>query len=369
MSVPSQNALWSFAPQPAKIGEGGTFTPGSLSWYKFKAARVGLGTIDDTQIFPPEVGGSIVPTGSFKQAGFYGGDVDIIPRLEEVIGWLLYAAMGSVSTVTGVDSDGDAVAGLNTHIFSFSSASNFYLPWLASRVHFPGVDTSNDSGEYGYDCKIGSLQITVPQMGKVAMRMGMVGRQTQYDAAPDAWTYANSWEDTRSTPDAGRGIFKLGGDSFPALGLQMNLINQLSAPRDEFIVGSFHPDDIIPLTRGMSLRFVYKYVNDDLARLIQTGAVDGTEWSSLPYDLVTAGADYALDTIFSSPMNVPSLSVPYRLRVRCNRVNIAKDGGTMLVAGAILQESYTVTPLEPLDGSPFAQIIIENAETAYNWPT
>lgn len=369
MSIPAQSGIWSFAGQVAKIGTAGTFTASSHTWHKMRTPRVTMGPVQDQQVFPLEVGGEMVPQGAFKQALFYAGDVDIYPRLEDNIGWLLQAALGDVTTSTDEDSDGNSVTGLNTHLFAFDSASDFTLPWLASRVEIPGVSAGYDSGEIGFDCKINGIRLTVPQMGKLGMRLGLQGRDIVFDNSPNSWAYDNaSYEDVTTTPDAGRGTFKLGGTEYPITAMSIDMVNNLTTPQQEMIVGSFNPDDFVPLTRGVTLRFQYKYQNDDLCRLLYTGSADGTEWSSLPYELSTVGNDYAMDAIFLSPKNIGATGMPYMLRIRANKIVIAKDGPTQLQAGNILLDSYTVTVVQPSSGN-YIEFLLENDASAYAWPS
>lgn len=373
MSIPSQSGIWSMAPQPAKIGAEGTFNKDVLSWYRHRAPRVTAGTVQGQQIFPLETGGPIVPTGVYKDSQYYAGQVDLHPRLENAIGWMLYAALGNVTTATGTDADGNAVAGLYTHTFRFNPANSFELPWFASRLMTPGETTANDSGEIGFDCKASALSLTIPAMGKLAMRFGFTGRDSEFDVDPSDWTYANTTEDPTTVPDSGNGTFKIAGVTYPLTGLMFELGNQLTTPQQEMIVGSFNPDDFVPLTRSISARIQYKYENAELCRQIYTGQVNGTEWSSLPYTAKTDRTStpvYALEGVFQSPKNISqSLARPYRMLIRGHHVTVAKDGPSQIQAGDIIQEGYTLTFLEPDSGENYVEIIIENDVAAYAWPT
>ena len=101
---------------------------------------------------------------------------------------------------------------MNTHKFTIPT-DQYYLPWFASRFRTPGGSSAEDSGEVGWDNKVRSLRITVPQMGQVAMQMTVQGRDFKYDNAPNSWTYENAdFEDEGSIPLASLGYLKLGGD-------------------------------------------------------------------------------------------------------------------------------------------------------------
>jgi hypothetical protein len=368
MSVPAQGGLFGFALQAAKIGRGGTFTVGDYTWYKVRAPRVSIGAIQDQQVFPPEVGGIIVPTGAYKQAKFFAGDVDLIPRLEESIGVLLAATMGNVSSVSGEDADGEAVTNLYTHIFNFDPTSSYELPWMAVRRTVPGAEAADTHGEVGYDCKVANLRLTVPQMGKVAARFTMIGRDFLFENNP-TWTWTNAdFEAHDSTPDVGRGSFKIGGVEYPLTGAVIDMVNGLTTPRDEMIIGDFSPDDFVPLTRAMTIRIVYKWEDAELFRKIYTGTANGTTWSSLPFEVDTGG-NAAFEAVFEAPANVPTTSPasPYRLRVRANKVTWAPDGPVELRGGTIVQQQFIGTVLEPEGSLDYADIVVENGYAGTNY--
>lgn len=368
MTISSQSGIWSFAVQPSAFRDKvGGFDVDAINWYKYRTPRVTLGTIQDQQVFPLEVGGTIVPTGAYKQAQFYAGDVDILPRLENTIGLLLYGALGAVSSVTGVDVNGNAVAGVNTHTFSFKTGENAFLPWMASRCVMPGATTADDFGELGYDCKVTALQLTIPQMGKVAMRLVMQGRAAAYDNDPQNWDYdIPRFEDSESVPDAGSGHFKIGGTEYPALGVSATINNNLTTPQQEMVVGSFNPDDFIALTRDVSLQFTYKYEDSDLAQQILTGSPTGTTWTPLPFFAETSGADYAVDMYFEAPDVIPGTSTNYAIRLRANKVTLARVGAPQLVAGGFITENYVLTVLEPDDpNDPYFEVLVQNGIPDY----
>lgn len=359
MSVPAQGGLYGVALQPAKIGRTGTFDQSALSWYKMRSMNVAVGAVQDQQVFPPEVGGIIVPTGAYKQARFFAGTVDLVPRLEKSIGLLMLGAMGDVSSITGVNADGVVVSGLYTHVFTFDATSSYTLPWLAVRRTVPGAEVADTHGELGFDCKVANLRLTIPQMGKVALRLTIIGRDFEFDDA-SAWTWENAdFESHESTPDVGAGEFKIGGVTYPVTAAIIDMVNGLTTPRDEMVVGDFAPDDFVPLTRAMTIRIVYKWEDPELFRKIYTGTADGTEWTNLPFATETNG-NYGFEAKFESPGNIGATGAPYRLLVRADKVTWAPDGPVELRGGTIVQQTYIGTVLEPPSGGEYAQIIVEN---------
>ena len=371
MTTPSQSGLWSFAPQPAKVGRGNQLNVAIHNWHKWLAPRITLGGMQIQRRIVPEMGSVITPRGQHKQIKFYGGDVAFLPRLEDAIGWIFQATAGQVSTTTDEDSDGNAVTGLNTHKFTIPT-DQYYLPWFASRFRTPGGSSAEDSGEVGWDNKVRSLRITVPQMGQVAMQMTVQGRDFKYDNAPNSWTYENAdFEDEGSIPLASLGYLKLGGTEYPITGLVIDISNGLTDPRQEAIVGDTSPDDVKPLERVVTVRFAYKYENAELCRLIYTGETDGTDWNPLPYSLETVGLVPAFDMALESPNLVAGTTPasPHRLRLIGNKVTISRDAPPTMQAGDFIIEQYTLTFETPAAGMDYYELYVENGAAGYDWPT
>ena len=364
-STPAQSSILSIAEQTGKIGRGGTFTVADYDWYKFNTLENGVGAIQDQQVFPPESGGPLTPRGAYKQAKFFGGTVTLIPRLESTLGFLLKAAMGSASTVSGVTADGATAVGVNTHIFRFDPAGAANQPWMAIRRHIPTPNSSNYHGEVGFDCKVGLFDLTIPAMGKLVARVQMVGRDYLTPTDSDTWTYENAlFDDELTSPDSGRGFFKIAGVEYPTIGASFQLMNGLTGPQQEMIIGDFSPDDFVALTRAAQIQFVYKYENADLYRTLLNGAPSAEEWSSLPFVADTSGATYALQARFETPGEIVS-GHPWALEIRANKVTVAVTGPIELQPGNIITQTFVLTVLTDKNPSiDYLQFIIENDEPA-----
>jgi tail tube protein len=365
VSLPAQGGILSYAVQPAKIGADGTFDASTLDWYKVRAPRIAIGPQQDQQVFPLETGGPLTPSGAFKQAKFFAGQVDLIPRLKDTFGWLLLGALGKASSVTGKNADGVTTTGVNTHIFSYNPALPSDQPWLAVRRLVPGVTSAEADGATGFDCKVASMRFICPAMGKIAAQITMIGRD--FDSFDDGstWTYVNStFEDSLTTADSGNGQFAINGVEYPVTGCTVDINNGLTTPQQEMIIGSYSPDDFVALTRGVQVRFVYKYENPELHRAIYTGTVNGVDWSNLPFIKDSASGNYALDLRFAASTNIGATSTPFGIRVRANRVTVAEEGTIELVAGGIIQQTFVATVLEP-DSGNYCEVVVENAVTSY----
>lgn len=372
MSVPSQKSTFSIAPQHIKLQDN-AFTTASYTWHRYRVPRMS-GLAQQMQAnLPPENGGVIVATGTYKFGAFVGSEIDIIPRIEDNFGWLLEATLGAVTSVTGARYTASGfvsdVTGVNSHLFHFDPVDSSAQPWLAVRRTIPNSDGTN-LGEVGWDCKVGSLRVNVPAGGLMNARMGIVGRAFKQES-PAAWTYAEAFEDSKSIPQGMRGSLKVGPTALPITGLSIEIMNGLSTPQQEMIIGSFNPDDFVALYRGCTLRAVYKWANPDLYQQILMGGAGNFNWDSSPFITQTSGSVRAFQAEFWSPVNIAGSSPlqPYKMKIFANKVSWQFDqAGVELAAGEILMLPFIGTVLDPADGSDYFQIAIENAAAGYVWP-
>lgn len=386
MSVPSQGGLFALAPQNGRFGDANqdNFVSANHTFHKMRATRVAFGTQQNQQNFPFEVGGTIVPTGSFKSGVFAAGDVDFIPRVENVLGYILRAALGNMTTtedamwdpITGTDTNGGAVTNINTHVASFDPAGSFIQPWMAIRVFIPGSNASNAYGEEAIDAKVNALRLTIPAAGLLQATASFVARTPKYPSAADvnAWTYGNEFENSLSVPHAGRGEILIGGEEYPITAATVELMNGLTTPQQEQVVGSYYPDDFVALNRMSQIRIVYKWENPQLWNRILTGQPVGeTEWQSIPFQQDTQGSTKAFEATFYSPGEIPDSDdgngnpQPYMLKVIANRVVWSIDqNGIELQPGNIIQVPFVGTVLEPEDGLSYIDFVMHN-NTVYDW--
>jgi len=361
MTISSQKGEVSVALQPGKVGRRGTFDSSAIDYYKMRAVQVSFGTVDDVQLFPLEIGDLPVFSGAYKQGVASAGTMQLIPRLKEIFGILLLGSLGAVSSASDVNSLEEAVTGMWTHTFRYASNKGF-VPWLSARAMIPGQITAENSGETGIDVKVASLRFSIPGRGKLGVSVNLLGRDIEYSDA-SSWTYSNAThENDLSTPDAGRGEFKIGGIEYAGLGAEIELFNQLSTPDVEQVMGDFRMDDIIVISRGARIRFVEKYASDDLCRRIYTNGPDAVAWSSLPFYTENVGAEKAFEAYFQSPGNISGTSPlsPYGLRFRGSRVVWQKDQMTVLQGTNIVTASYVGTVLSP-DSGEYIEVLLENA--------
>lgn len=369
MSIPSQAGQFSFAPQGGKIGEGNAFVSGDHTWYRMKANRITTYTQEENQLFPLEVSGLNTYTGAFKQAQYFQGQIDFIPRLENSLGWILYAVFGDVTTTANQNYYGDTVTGLYTHTFKLDATQSYATKWIAARCFVPGSypDDSDAFMESGIDTKVGSFRLTIPAKGKIVAQMGLLGRETEYEVDPTL-VYGNTLEDSQTTVDAGYGSFKIGGASYGIQGMTFDFMNNLSTPDEEAINGQFTMDDIIAKSKVAQVRFVYKWQDSQLYQRVLTGSNTGTAWTTAPLIQDTANGETAFECVYKAPATVGNTGENYTLRINANRVVIQPEPGSMqMVGNGILSMAFTMTLLEPLSGD-FIHFAIENGQSAYTWP-
>jgi hypothetical protein len=362
MSIASQGTIISYAIQPGgRVGREGTFDPSALDWYRIRAPRVNIAPVSDQQVAPPELGGPLVPDGVFKQGYMVGGDMDVIPRLESSLGWLMLAVMGTASTVTGVNADGEAAAGVNTHIFRFDPDDHSLQPWMALRRMIPGATLAERLGETNFDCKVGMMRVTVPAAGKIAANVQIVGRDYVHED-PATWTYANDLESFDTTADAGAGYFRIGGEEFPLVGASFDFNSTLSTEQER-IIGDYRLDNLIALNRTAQVRIVVKYENADLYREIMNGGSDNDTWSALPFQHITNGS-LAFEARFDAPVTIGATAEPYSIRFRGNKIAWQPDGPLQLQAGNIITQTFVGTVIRP-DAGDYLQIVLVNDTANY----
>lgn len=163
MAVTAQAGIFGFGPQSAKEVEATTF-------YRHKATLIDLGVMDDIRVGPLEIGSGPFPTFPYKAGYVVGGGVELQPRLEDSIGWLLYAALGDVATV-----DASPVF---THTFKPLAADQAFVRWMTLRKYIPMKegDANTDLGEKYMDCKPVSLTLTLPNDAPITARWDFMGR-------------------------------------------------------------------------------------------------------------------------------------------------------------------------------------------------
>ena len=368
MTVNAMRGLLSFGQQEAKIGEAGVFDPTKVAYNKVRSPRIEMGLVEDNQLMPLQVGGVLRPTGAFKQGYYFGGDADIFPYVSGSFGWLLKAALGAVTTTAGHAGE-TVVTGVNTHVFNPKSDDDGFQPWMSFRTMIPGADPTDDEGQAAFDCKVVGLRFTIPAKGKVVCRLSVLGRDVVIDDDPSAWAYVNaSMEDDSVIPEAGRGVFEIGGVEYPLVGAVIDIQNGTTTPDEEAVIGQFTMDDIMAKSRPTTIRIVYKVKDSALYRKIRTGAANGTTWTPKVFETITSGSTKAFKASFAAPDMIGATDVPNTLIFEADKVAWQSEGPIQLQAGNVLSQTFTGTVLDPGAAKIYLSATLYNAQADYADP-
>lgn len=374
MSVPTQGATFALGEQAAFVGKGAYSAP--ASFYKYRTNRLQVGPQNMEEDLPFQIGGSIVTPGVIRNGSFVAGQANMFLTLEDTIGHILKGVMGSVTTTIGAKWDETTNApeapatttGVNTHVFTFDSAGEFIQPYFAVRHSIPGNAAGDTYGFEGYDCKLGSLALSIPAASLLTADLSLVGRVPTFPAAAtaEAWTYANAnFDDMLTASHGGEGKFAIGGTEYPITNLSVQMINNMTSPQQEMVVGEYHPDDFVILNRAVRISFMYKWQNDDLARLISTGQTTGTDWTLNPFTQATAGTTPAVEGVFQSTGTIGATGVKHELRFQSNNASFRMSGPPQLDPQNIVMVPFEGTVIEPTDGSDFIRFILVNGTASY----
>lgn len=315
MGVSGKRAHISWAVQEAGYIGDGAFVPGTgFTWWKHRLTEADIGTQEMVDQISPEIGGGLFPTGRYKNGAFFGGTIGMEARLAGSLGALLYAAGGSkVETV--------AVAGVTSRITRFGpdATDDTILPLLAMRKYIPDEAGNAGQTEYGLDCIVSGLQMTIPQVGTLKTAFTVVGRKpigvdgevATGNAYEDAKSVALSCQSQISLPVFSTELGSATGGKFT--GAQVTIVNQTTDPTQEMIIGGYHPDRFLPLSRSCMVRLIYKWKDPALYRSLRMKAAVSGQRPWRP-DIVSG----AVDITAASANLVPTFTNPYKLVFHAN---------------------------------------------------
>lgn len=364
MAITSQAGVFSFGPQVAK----GTI---ATDFYKHRGSDIDLATVSDDRLGPPEVGGIPTPTIPYRAGVMATGGALINPRLESTLGWLLYGALGAVTTTQNQDVLGATVTGMYAHHFKFSTVDAGYIPFMSFRKYIPGGATAaNSLGETFQDCKIVALTLALPNDGLITARVDALGITggTQFENDP-TWntTYENTdYEDYESLPigSVEGGFMKIsdlyGGAELPAVQATVTLQNAPLDIRQEKVFGSPFLEDVTIVSRQLTVDMVLKWHDPQLYRAILTGTTTGTNWTPAPFV-----SD--LDIYAASSLLCGTTTKPYGIRIKSSDVMYQVQGGIRLASGQAVMMRVTGTAIAGT--GEYAEFSIGNLTTQYSWPT
>lgn len=350
MSVPSQRGHIAFALQSAKIGDG-AYTPGSYTWQRHKALAASLGMNELVDALPPEVGGNLFVNTTYKNGVFVGGNASLAARLQGSIGHLLYAAAGAKSIT--------ASAGVTSYITKFYAdpTDESKLPWLTMRRYIPGTTAGVGISEYYVDCRVNTLTMNIPTVGPMSTDFTFLGRKPTNVDGEDA--SGTTFEDGSSLARSCVGLIELPGFSIATAsdgaftGGQIIISNGMSSPQQEMIIGSYYPDDFIPLTRAAAIRLVYKWKDASLYKKIYNNGTAG-DWSP------TIQTSSARISVASANAVGSGFTNPYKLQFYAPYVDWSMSAPT-LTSGNLLQVEMTGIVKSTISAAPTWEATLWNA--------
>lgn len=312
---------------------------------------------------PPEVGGVPIVDGAHKLGAYYAATADLHPRLEDKFGWLLFALCGDVSTVSD-----EPASGLYTHYFRMSASDYLALKWLTVRRAIPAPEGGAASGEQGLDTRIASMMLNFPAAARVSARVGLLGRVPSFSDDISGWTYSGTAEGVTSVPITSSTLSHFKLPTFQAATLPTQLVsvtigNTVSQPRQEFIVGSPFPDDLIGLYRNVGIECAYKWEDEDLwLELVAAGGTGASiDWSPVIYE-----TDFRVKAV--SAANISGQAYPYSVEFYAPKCYFWPTGAPEIAGVNLIQLPLAGLVVRPDSGDPF-QIIVVNEVAGYTWPT
>jgi hypothetical protein len=355
MAVTAQAGIFGFGPQ-------GAMEEIATDFYRHKATLIDLGVMDDIRLGALEVGGGPFPTFPYKAGYLVGGGVELQPRLESSLGWLLYATLGDVST-------GSPTNGVYPHSFKPLAADLSFVRWLSLKKYVPKKenDALTDIGEIYTDCKPVGLTLTLTNDAPITARWDFIGREFELDNAADGWTWENTYEDWGSIPvgcEVGGYIKFTGGgltdEELPVVGARVTFRNQNLDIRQEKVYGSPALEDITILQRMITFDCTIKWNNPRLYKAVLTGDVNGSTWSSSP---MTGSLNIAM---VGTQLAGSSPTQKYELDITAPEIMWQMNAPIQLAGGQAVTMSFTGTALET--NSDYATFLLKNDTASYAWP-
>ncbi len=367
MSVTAQTGQFGIALNASGATRGNP--PAAASWKRFRAMNVAAAPNVPTAMAPVEIGGPNVPTGAYKTNTWFGGRVSMAPRLFGDFGDILMAATGACTTVLG-----GAPPVLNTHTFTFA-ANPAFIPFSGVRRTIPNA-AGVALGEQGNDCVLNALTFNFPQAGPITGDIDVTG--LDWELEDDIATNWTGWDalltepfDTVPLTMAGGGITLPNwaadpdpGNPLPITGARVTIMNNTTSPQEEFIIGSYYPDDYATRQRVFLVEMTYKWRSPELYRLLINGNATGATLNT--FVPCPAYTDFELSV--QVPCENPTAPGEYEiLTFRAPKMIWQMAQPVALAGDELIMLAVTGQAVEPASGNYF-EIDVVNQQTEYILP-
>lgn len=354
MAVTAQAGIFGFGPQAGKDETCTTF-------HRHKAINLDLGMMDDTRLGPMEIGSGPFPSFPYKAGYTVAGGAELLPRLSNTFGWLLYGALGDVDSSL-------VETGVYDHVFTPLSTDLSFVRWMSLRKYIPMKenDPDTDIGELYENCKLVGMSFTLEADQPIRSRLDFLGTKTTFVPDISSWAWSGAYENWHSVPVGcevgGYVTFTGGGLTDEELCVQRVIVNLANQPldiRQEKCFGSPELGDITIIQRQLTFDATISWNNPDLYLAIQTGQFDGTTWTSTP---LTG----ELEVSAVATKVIGATTEKYSLTVNAPEVMWQLNGPPVLAGGQAVIMRFMGTALET--DSDYATFTLRNGTSAYSWP-
>ena len=360
MAIVAQAGVFGFGPQSAKETTASTL-------YKHRAADIDLAVMSDDRLGPPEVGGTPTPTLPYRAGVMAAGGATISPRLQNTFGWLLFGAAGDVTTTADKDVFGSDSTGFTTHVFSFDTTSEGFVPWMTFYKEIPGETSAQRLGETYEDCKIVGMNMAFPNDGLIQSRVDVIGRMatgTQFETNPSPTFDNTQYEDFDSVPIGSiEGSYIQIPDydaaDLPVVACTVALQNAPLDIRQEKVFGSPYLEDVTIVGRSLTVDMIVKWQDPELYKSILTGSTTGTQWSACPF---VSDLD-----IYVCTGQCEGESYPWQLRIEVPEIMYQLVGGIALAGNQAVMQRVRGTAIKGTEH--YYDISLCNTTATYVWPT
>lgn len=288
------------------IAAGNTDSPSAYTdvAHYYSLTDLSFSPIKNINVLPPETNRRAFPTGAYLTGMWGQGVVSMIPRLDNRFGWILLAALGEVSTVSDTTiahhlaGNNGSDSGIHSHIFSFVDTHQFFTPWLTCYRLLPCVAEQEQVGEVYQDAHFRTFTINAAAVSPITVDLDIMARlhtgNYVFNVDPGWEEYAvfDDFDDFGVT--SCEGWVQIAGVTYDATALTVTLTNNLMAPADSIIIGTYNPADfpVLGRTLDVTITFIVKdydlYVSHfrglwtDVSALGQGGTGDwGTDYSTV----------------------------------------------------------------------------------------
>ncbi len=347
----------------------------NFSYFPLMDSNVGFVKMQDR--LPDEIGGKALSLGSFVTGVWGEGTASLIARLENRLGWVLLAAMGSCSSIgdttianyllgsSGSDSD------INTHVFTFPTEAEFFAPWLTVRRLLPHVQSAEQVGEILQDARLSMMTMNAAAGAPVGLDLAILGRRLQegneFDFEP-GWTA--TYDDFRTFAVATcDGHFKIGDTEMEVTNVTVNVAGNPLPPMQSVTIGNIDPKDFPILSREVTVTATVLLEDYDFYVSTLAGeAVDVSGSAGTTAECTVYKGD--LDVMLASQINIGATSEPYRLRILTHGTedNVAwqvQPIRTVPRQPIVLQVIGTV---EAVTAGSAVRLLMQNGQANYELP-